>query len=247
MNRVDQIIQYLSGEMSPAESKQFEEALSRDSGLKETYDQVSLAWELIGDQLKQQDEEAFLTRLREVMEQPGSARAPAGREKRPGWQYLIPAAATVALVLAIFMGDRGGKDPYDRFCHPSSDPVLQAILLETRGDAGSATALYSGGSFEAAYLKTSGQLDADPMNRQALLIHLLSAMELGRTSEALGQIEGKENGQGQPLDQALGWYTVLALLKTGDQGDAMLTLERLLMNPGPYERDAHKLKKMLTK
>jgi hypothetical protein len=247
MKRVDHIIRYLSGELSPVESKQLEEALSSDSGLKEIFDQVSAAWELIGDQLKKKDEEAFLSRLKEVMEQPGPGHAAKGRRKPPGWFYLIPVAATLALVLAIFTGNRGKNLPYERFYHPSSDPVLQAVMQDTRGESGSAMALYSSGSYEAAYNVTSGLLDPDSLNRQVLLIHLLSAMELERAGEALALVNGTSPGQGEPLDRALGWYTVLAQVKAGDRGDALVTLDKLLMDPGLYKRDAHKLKKMLTK
>ena len=68
MKRVDQMIKYLSGDLSREESRAFEKELLQDKELKETFDQVSKAYHLISSQLRRQDEEEFISTLKEVMD-----------------------------------------------------------------------------------------------------------------------------------------------------------------------------------
>ncbi len=247
MKRVDHIMQYLSGELSAEETLQFEQELSRDPELKEDCDQVSAAYHLIGEQLKQRDEEAFLTRLSEVMDKPFPGKEKGKGRSRPGWYFLISVAASMTVMLAIFLAHQGKKQTFARFFDPASDPVLLAIHQDTRGDAGSFITLYNQGHYAAAFEESSESLSLDPGDPEALLFQLLAALELDREEEALALVEGLETDPRQLPGQALAWYRALALVRSGRTGEATSTLEPLLVHPGPYKKDAHKLQKKLIK
>ncbi len=68
MNNVDLIIKYLSGEMKQDETRSFEKDLSSNPVLKEEYEDVSAAFQLIREQLQKRDEDSFRANLLEVME-----------------------------------------------------------------------------------------------------------------------------------------------------------------------------------
>jgi len=247
MKRVDQIIRYLSGELTPEESRAFERELPVNEELREEYDLVSAAYRLIGDELRRRDEEAFRSKLREVMDR-GMPPAERGSGKRKSWWYLlIPAAASVAVVLAITILNRGNDKIYEAFFDPARDPVILALNQETRGDSGSALAIYCQGNYQAAMEKAASALSQDPSDRLALLIRLLAALELNLEQEALVQVEAAGTGAEDLLGQSLTWYHALALVKSGQSMEASALLGPLLEHPGPYYPDAHKLQKMLLK
>jgi anti-sigma factor RsiW len=76
MKRVEQMIKYLSGDLSPEESLAFERELSENPQLKEEFSNVSLAYSTISDQLKIQDEEVFTAALSAAMNRSESKSGP---------------------------------------------------------------------------------------------------------------------------------------------------------------------------
>jgi anti-sigma factor RsiW len=127
MKRVDQIIRYLSGELTPEESRALERELPVNDKLREEFDLVSAAYRLIGDELRRRDEEAFKSSLREVMDR-GMPLEDRGSGKRKQWWYfMIPLAASIAALLVIFLPGRGHDKAYETFFNPASDPVILAL------------------------------------------------------------------------------------------------------------------------
>ena len=241
------MIKYLSGDLNREESMAFEQELAQDKQLRDTFDQVSAAYKLVADQLRRRDEAAFRSRLREVMDQSEPGGAPGTKKRRPRWVLFLPLAASIAILVTIYVMNRDPGRIYLTFFNPAEDPVLLAYNQETRGDSDSAIALFSHGRFEASLEKTSEQLSEDPGNQLALLFHLLAAMELNVEAGVLTRVEAVELDTRHALGQSLTWYHALAMVKTGRTAEAAALLEGLLSQPGPYESDAHKLQKMLIK
>lgn len=240
------MIKYLSGELSREESRAFEAELSENKALRESFDRVSAAYNLIGDQLNRRDEEAFTSRLREAMDRPLPGNNPLPGKRKPRWLLLLPLAASVAIFLAIILMNRE-EELHLAFYNPAGDPVILAINQETRGDSESMARLFTDGEYSSVMEKSTHLLTSDPGNRMALLFRLLSAMEMELQNEVLAGMEESVPGSGDSLGQALVWYRVLALIKANRTEEAADALEVLLVNPGPYGKNAHKLQKKLKK
>jgi hypothetical protein len=247
MKNVDPLIRYLSGDLAPEEARAIEDELRENESLRETLEEVRAAYRLIGEQLRLRDEEEFRSRVIEAMEQTdrGSRFHPV-RRRTLGMLFLsLAAGLALVWVLLRVTGDR--KDPFLALYHPERDPVVLAMCDETRGDPSSVPALYSAKAFRSAYNQSALQLAGDPGNQEAQLFNLLSALELDLEEQALHSVDRQDDGQLRSLGQALSWYRILALVKTGQTEQAEKELEALLENPGPYSRDAHKLHSLLTK
>jgi hypothetical protein len=247
MNRVDHIIKYLSGDLSRKETRLFEEELAGDESFQEEFHRVSEAWKLIGEQLRQLDEESFRSRLGEVMDHTPASPTPGKPVRRPVWFYLVPAAASIILVMILFLRNEGDQDYFARFYQPAADPVLQSLMEETRGNGRSAREAYHRGDLDQAYEITEEILGEDPGDRGILLLHLIVSIELANPGKGLEKVSGISINLQQPVDQAITWYSALAQLQSGLSEDAVITLEMLSTVQGTYHRDAHKLKKLLKK
>lgn len=244
MKRVDQMISYLSGEMTREDAEAFLKEMSDDHRLRETFDRVSYAYELIGDQLRKRDEEAFHSALSEAMSGQEPDRNPWRRRRL---LFLIfPIAATAAILLAIFLLRDLPEDTYHAYYAPSEDPVLKGILQETRGSAAPAALLYRQGAYKQAFSFTSDLVLRDTADHLVLLIHLLSALELDREQEVFPMLEVEGDSHTTTL-KPLTWYHALALIKTGAVQEAIPLLETLSGQPGPYSEPAHKLLRKLIK
>lgn len=93
----------------------------------------------------------------------------------------------------------------------------------------------------------AGRLSEDPADHFALLFFLLSSMEMDETDKVLDRVESAGSGTSTTLGQAIIWYHALALIKAEDASRAADLLTSLAELPGPYQEDAHKLKKKLKK
>ena len=101
MNYVDLIIRYLSDELSPEEASSFKEELASNGELKKEYEEVSAAYKLIRDQLRNRDEEAFRQKLQEAMDRRQATSASPGHRIRPWWYIPLAVAGTVAILWVI--------------------------------------------------------------------------------------------------------------------------------------------------
>ena len=85
------------------------------------------------------------------------------------------------------------------------------------------------------------------VDKKVLLYYLLSAIELDRQDEAVKMMMVENSDDMDLTDQAITWYTTLALLKSGQREAAFAKLHPLTQQPGPYRSDAIKLEKVLLK
>ncbi len=247
MNNVDRIIKYLSDELDRSESEAFKRDLASDPRLKEEFETVAQAYRLIGEELRRRDQEAFRKTLRTVMEESLPIEKKGWRQ-RPLWFFLLPAAASVALLTVLFLWKQSETDRLvSRYYHPENDPVVLALQQGTRGPEGSAIHLFTTGNFREAQTACVQILDCDPGNQRAMLFYLLSSLELEERDMALEWINGISIPADHQVGQAIHWYASLASAGSGMRDEALRRLELLTAEPGPYRKDAEKLKKSLLK
>ncbi len=243
------MIKYLSGDLSPEESLAFERELTGNPQLKEEFSDVSLAYRMIGDQLRKQDEEAFSAALSAAMKKNG----PVGsdRKKNNGrlWYLLMAVAASAALLVIIITRQQGTERLYSSWYKPSDDPVIMTLEMNLRGETAYQTIvkLWQDEDYTHCMSMAENQLSEDPFDQYAMLFYLLSSMETDEAAPALEMINKDEAGTSQPLGQALLWYKALALIKAGETSEAAALLTPLSKLPGPYQNHANKLKKKLKK
>jgi ferric-dicitrate binding protein FerR (iron transport regulator) len=133
MNNVDLFIKYLAGELDKKEAAGLERKMKADHRLRQEFETVSEAWNLVRDQLRKQDENDFKMRLREVMErsEPGKMKRSTVRNR---WVYVaLPLAAALALLLVVFTWFRDPDRLVSRYYHPEKDPVILAMYLPGSG------------------------------------------------------------------------------------------------------------------
>jgi len=242
------MIKYLSGDLSPEESRSFERELAEDTQLKEEFSQVSTAYGMIGDQLRRRDEETFISALNASMNRSGAVET--HRNKKPGpWLYLLLGmAASLVIIVSIFGPGRSTDKIYSAWYMPSKDPFIQTIKEETRGESGHTLArLWQEEEYEQCREEASIGLAKDPDNQYALLFCLLSSMEMNEAESGFHWLSSADIQGENPLGQAIIWYHALSLIRAGESEEAALLLSVLEELPGPYKQDAHKLKKMLKK
>ena len=247
MKYVDLIIKYLSGEMSQGESGSFEKDLVSNKLLREEYEQVSAAYRLIKTQLWKKDEEAFRSKLREVMDRPPREIERNVRAQRSRWYFILPLAGSLAILMAIFLMSRRPDRLFSQFYNPGKDRVILAYNQETRGGIEVGINLYNRGFYSESLQKTSEAIDQNSENQLALLYYLLASIELDLQEDAISIIGTVHITTDHQLGQSLIWYTSLAMIKSGRREEAAATLSPLIQNPGPYEAEARKLKKILLK
>lgn len=259
MKRVDEMIKYLSGDLSPEEALAFERELNRNSRLKQEFSELSLAYNLIADQVKRSDEEAFSVALDAAINKSGSESGsgsasrsgPVKRKKsknRLGY-LLLSVAASLLLFAGILLTQKSPERIYFSYYNPSLDPVIMTLQMDPRGEADlqSIANLWKGEEYENCRIEALRQLKEDPSELYVLLFYLLSSMETDEAGLALERLKSVETDTGQALGQAIHWYGALALVKEGETAEAAVLLTPLCHIQGPYKKDANKLKNKLKK
>lgn len=248
MNYVDLIIKYLSGDLSQEEATSFEKEMESNDELRRTFEEYSAAYNLIRDKLRERDEMLFRRKLEEAMNH--EAGEP---EHKTSWlkrRWYIPLAAACGLVFVLaFLLDRpiSNERVLSRFYDPGGDPVLIALSQDTRGESVRWILQYYRGNYQGCMDTLSNRIANQGANKTALLYYLLSAIELDRQDEALGMMMVENLNSMDLPDQAITWYTTLALLKSEQREAAFAELHPLTMQPGPYRSNAIKLEKVLLK
>lgn len=247
MNNVDLIIKYLSGELNREEIGSFEKELANKQGLQEEFDQISAAYMLIRDQLQKRDEDAFKKQLLEVMEQAATGKKQIGRPLPKVWYYLLPLAASLAIILSIFLSPGSEDKLFSRYYHPETDKVLLTYMQGTRGKAESGILHYQLENYAETINIMLELMEEDPENLLARIYYLLSSIEAGKQDQAIEKLAALDPGLDHQLGQAVSWYTALALLKSDQQEEALIHLHSLILQEGPYQTDAIRLEKILLK
>lgn len=247
MSNVDYIIKYLSDEMTREEARIFEDELALKQDLKEEFDQVSAAYDLIRDQLQKRDEKEFKERLLKVLEHPASGKNHRDRSKQSRWYYYMALAASLSLILIIFLTPNREDKLFSRFYHPEDDKILLAYNQGTRGETESGILHYQLGNFQKTLEIMSDLFERDPENQLALLYYLLSSIEIGNPDQVLEKLAKLNLSSDHQSGQAIYWYTALALIKTDHPEEAAAYLQPLTKSQGPYQSDAKRLEKILLK
>jgi len=247
MKHVDLIIKYLSGEMNQEEARSFEKDLASNSLLQEEYEEVSDACRLIKAQLRKRDEDAFRAKLREVMNKPSGRFENSVRRQRPRWHFILPLAGSLAILMTVYLVNRGADRLFSHFFNPGKDPVILAFNQETRGEVETGIFLYNRGYYRESIQKTSELISQNPDNQLALLYYLLASLEVDLEEDAINTVYAVHIDSDHQLGQSLTWYTSLALIKSGRREEAAEHLHPLIQYPGPYKAKARRLKKMLLK
>ena len=246
MSYVDLIIKYLSGELSQEESSAFERELESNADLKAAFEDQSAAFRLIRRQLQKRDQLGFEAKLKEAMNQKVRHSVPPKASRR--FWYLPPAIACIlAIVLIIFLPGPANERIYARYYHPAKDPIVLACYQDTRGESEPGIRQYRQGNFTEAMELLSIRFSEEKENKLIPLFYLLSALELDRQEEILVHM-GQEAGISMDLmDQSLAWYTALGHIKSDRRDEALLTLQTLRIQEGPYRKDAIRLEKIMLK
>ena len=247
MNNVDLFLKYLSGDMSAEDASSFEERLSSDPSFREHFDETSLAYGLIKDQLQKRDLDDFKQVLSAVMEDSNSNNPGKVRGFRTWWYLPLLLAGSLAILLAVLRSNPGDQRLFTRFYNPGEDPVLLAINQGTRGQAESGILYYQLGEYSKTMEVMSGLMAEDQDNLLAQLYFLLASIEAGMEVQALEKVEVLEPGFNHQLSQSLNWYRALALIKSGKNEEADILLQALTEQQGPYQSEARRLQKNLLK
>ncbi|MCK5138104.1 MAG: hypothetical protein KAR19_20135 [Bacteroidales bacterium] len=247
MKHVDLIIKYLSGDMSQDESRSFEKDLASNSLLQEEFEEVSDAFRLIKAQLWKRDEDAFRAKLREVMNKSSGRFESSVRRQRPKWYFILPLAGSLAILMTVYLANRGADRLFSHFFNPGKDPVILAYNQETRGEVETGIFLYNRGYYMESIQKTTKLISQNPDNQLALLYYLLASIEVDQEEDAINTVNAVQVNTDHQLGQSLTWYTSLAMIKLGRREEAAECLHLLIQYPGPYEAKARRLKKMLLK
>jgi len=247
MNYVDPILRYLSGEFSPEEAKAFRQSMNSNEELKQEFIEISKAYELIREKLVERDTRAFREKLQASMEREIQlSLSPQGRNRR-WWLSLAALAATLAIVLSIWLKPSGKERLLSRFYTPDQDPVVLALQQDTRGIREEGILYYRNERYREAMISLEPLVREKSGNEQILLFYLLSVMELDKEEEIIEFLLSWEFQAMNLTDQALRWYASLALLKTDRLEESRAMLRALKLEPGPYQSDAENLLKLLLK
>jgi len=93
----------------------------------------------------------------------------------------------------------------------------------------------------------SARISEEGENQLLQLYYLLSAIELGRQNEVFGIVSIEDPNNMVLTEQAIAWYSTMALLKSGKREEALEMIHPLTEQQGPYQSDALKLEKVLLK
>jgi len=248
MSYIDLIIKYLSGDLSREEATSFEKEMESNDGLRNTFEEYSAAFDLIRDQLQERDELLFRRKLEEAMNH--EARKP---EHQTSWlksRWYLPLAAACGLLFILtllLVRPMGNERVLSRFYDPGRDPVIIALNQGTRGESDSGILQYYRGNYKGCMDTLSNRIANQGADKTALLYYLLSSIELDRQDEALEMMMVENRDSMDLPDQAITWYTALALLKSEQREAAVAELQPLIRQPGPYRSNAVRLEKVLLK
>lgn len=247
MKRVDHMIKYLSGELTKEDSIAFEKELKNNSELKEEFSNVEFLFNLMGEELKKKDEEDFRSALQAAGKKSGQAtNSQKERLIRP-WHLFMAIAASLAVLLSIFSNRQGNEKLFASSYHPEDDPVIETINENIRSESKlkELYKLWRKSEYKKCEELAYKQLRGDNSDQFAMLLFLLSSIEMDNEKAALAYLSSFEIKIESALGQSIIWYKTLAMIKLGETNKARELLSLLSAYPGPYQLDAGTLKKKL--
>lgn len=247
MSYLDKIVLYLSGDLSKDDASSLKQEMESNEELKQEYERVSAAFGLIKDQLQKRGEAEFRNELLKVMEADSARGKKAFLGRRLPW--LLPlAAACFAVALVIFLsGGNSSEKLLAKYFDPDGDPIIAGYMQESRGENEMGIYYYRTGHYHEAFKAMMEQANQESANTLDLLYLLLASMEIDREEEIIDLVISGMTENAWLPDQALRWYSSLALLKLEREEESLLLLSKLSLESGPYQTSAEKLEKNLLK
>jgi tetratricopeptide (TPR) repeat protein len=233
------IEQYLAGELSPEETKAFENRIKSDPELAEKVG----VYRSLSENLKSRfTSEQVERQLRESLSAIAKAEVgnKSGKVISLQW-YHWAAAASLALIAVFWFYTTTSITPqYDDYSNHGS------LSLAERGDDSlkhQAEDAFNSGNYDQAISFFNRLLDADPDNTELQLYKGISLLELDRYKEAEAIFHVIKNSETIYQDKAM-WYLALSALKQKDY-DKCKTLLDQLSPDSEYHKQAEEIRKGL--
>lgn len=269
MNKyTEQIIRYLSDEMSQGEQDLFKEQLANDSMLYKEYDTIKQVWEILSRQLKvsgissasNNDEriaeilaehdienlknkkassrEKNFTRLVEEIIEKKEANKEKSKNLKDYFRYSIFLLAAAVLAILIIPG-KGLEVVVESYKNPQSDQHLVKLIDTYRSDKKNGIYYFARGDYEAAR-------DYFLSNKQELsetesLLYSICLFETGSKEISIEILKSIAADGQNAIEEAGIWYLALYLVETNQQEAAIPYLEKISSSQGSYKKEAKRL------
>ena len=235
MNDLQTIRKYVTGELSDAQRREFEQRLASDPELKFLVDNFPAISD-ISDTLIEDD-------LLNVMQaEERSASSPTGMRRMSRW--LPAAAAAILLFIAFFIFFNQSPNP-DRLFAEHFVPYAAGA---ERGSAGveEGLAAYHRGDFAEA-IEVWKSLDWNQETNHSIQLLLASAhMDQLQTAQAISLLKAIITRQDLRFKEPAEWYLALAHLQSDDLDTSQQVLQQIIDKPthGYFEKAQALLKKL---
>ena len=246
MNRepyIEQIHQYLSGELDAAARKSFEEALEKDEALKEAFlfeQQLLGALEQSFDQRARED----ISQVHQQLRAEGFFSASRGKAGKLSVLRVAAAAAALAALCAGIWWFALRPQPFEpqvafrQHFRPEEEQagrIIEGLTsvgfapeMNPTDSLREALVLYRKEDYPAAFLALSYFLDNHPQNDTAQFFLALTEMSLSNFDSAARLLSGFSNPGNPEMEKEARWYLALCFLQLeGRREDARKLLEML--------------------
>jgi len=185
---------------------------------------------------------SILTRLRLL----SASAKPVARQSRsrvwPSRQYLALAAALVVVAsLSVYLTRPGaGEALFQQYFepYPSSQPIVRGAATDVRSNA---LILYESRDYRGALAAFADSLKDQPNDAMLRFYAGLCQLVLGRSTEAIGDLEETLKQGANEFQTPAEWYLALAHLRAHNIGKARSRLNRIAEGGGFYADKARAL------
>lgn len=270
MKYVDQILDYLAGELNPKKKVQFEKDLLQNIELKKEFDRIHL----IEEKLKEIYHEDIrnnsdrLKALREILydddlrKYGGPPESPEENElirnihqsmehhkpvrKNSGLDFsivlaVISIAATITLALIFSFHKPSDNKLFAQYFKPQKDKTLISLMESTRGDVNPGILLYFNGHYkESIEYLKSHMLNTDT-TIDIRLFYLLSCLEINCGEDLSDLLKTDTVEYETEIEQAFLYYSGLYMLHNENIDGASIRLKYLTKNRNSYHKSAKRL------
>ena len=267
----EEIIRYLSKEMSLKEQEDFKLRLEQDSKLYQEYDTIKQVWSILREQLgsecpeipSDQDEKIAGILAEHDYEQLKDLRISQGEKsfrevlnsnfgeketipENQGYGRVISIGAIVsvaALILLLLLPGMSLEQLLRVYNDPGNDAFLLNLAGQTRSEEYSASFYFYKGDYE----KVVAMMDnsSATASEHEKLYFGISLYETGRNNEAINILEGITRDSIAEADLIVAWYLGIYLIESGHSGNGRVYLEEVIESDNPYQRKAKRLLRKL--
>lgn len=249
MKDLEQLVQYLDGELNEIEKQQLIEKLKKDPSLRERIDLIKDVDALIGDKQLEKFEES-LKEVEAMYHKKKEVPAPATRKM----VALQIAAAIIILVSAatyfLFVKNNGNTSSDELFAaYYQKLPADFTTRSEGVPNDGFVTAiqLYNENKYKEAITEFNKVVMADPSNNAAKLFLGICYTETQQFTNATNYFKKIIDQEDPIFQEHASWYLSLCYIKTHETGKARQLLSNLVSTRSFYMAQASELLKKLPK